>query len=375
MTNLHEFFQEKIAQRKPCSNVGFLTQLRQYLIEIHCAVFSLDALLKNRSDVGADIFIFGSDLYDLHNYLNALWSEFVLIANQLSDFSQTICFISLEEQADSNESAAHFDLNDITEYINYTPKVDPAFCEVVLILDRAEKILELCNSYWEPYIQTDVCNRFLGAIGGIIGLCTVLLRRSTTNLAIYRKAILLRDLLLAIFDLPDPTNVFRGIESDYVLMLSLITGLMAMQDGEIISLHKLFYESVQDDIASSSDTAVLCGLLILLQGLKISIQNSAHHKSIMKRFLDICKGHLNVETYKILIEHSKFEDIKVPPESIDIENHVNNLYFDLVEDPNSHALDSIKALATIVRSAKSVPIEKPATRCSKRSKKFSKHKK
>jgi len=373
MTNLQEFFQERIVQHEPCPSVGFLTELRQCLIEIHNAVFALDFLLKNRPDINKDAFIFGNDLYELRKHLNILWSEFVLIANQLSDFSRAVCFISLEEQANSGELTARFDLNDIVEYINYVPRIDPTFCEVVLILDRAETIIELCNSYWEPYIHTNTYNEFLQSVGAMIGFSTTLLRRSLNNLAIYRKAILLRDLLLAIFDLPNPTTemdlgfvaqpgVFQGIESNYELMLSLVSSLMTMNDDEIIGLHKLFYESVQDDVASSSSTSVLCGLLILLWGLKTGVQKGIYSKSIIKYFLEVCKEHLSAETYKVLVEHSKLEDIKALPEPIDIKRHVNNLYFDLVENLGDSMPDAVKDLAATVKSIKSIPIKRVRSR-------------
>lgn len=362
MTNLQEFFQERIVQQEPCSSVGLLTELRRCLVEIHHAVFALDFLLKNKQDINKDAFIFGNDLYELRRYLNTLWSEFVMIANQLSDFSRAICFISLEERADSGELTARFDLNDIVEYINYVSKVDPTLCEVVLILDRSETILELCNSYWEPYIHTNTYTEFLQSAGAMIGLCTILLRRSLNNLAIYRRAILLRDLLLAIFDLPNPTDVFQGIESKHTLMLSLVSSLMTMNDDEIIGLHKLFYESVQDDVASSSSTSVLCGLLILLWGLKTGVQKGIYSKSIIKDFLEVCKEHLSAETYKILVEHSKLEGIEASLKPIDIKRHVNNLYFDLVENPSDSMPNAIKDLAATVKSIKSIPIKRVKSR-------------
>lgn len=358
MTNLQEFFQERVVQQEPCSSVVFLTELRRCLTEIHHAVFALGFLFKDKPN----IFIFGSDFFELRKHLNALWSEFVLIANRLSDFSRAICFISLEEQAASGELTSYFDLNDIVEYINCVPKVDPTLCEVVLIMDRSETIVELCNYYWESYIHMDTYNEFLQSAGAMIGLCTILLRRSPNDLAIYRKAILLRDLLLAIFDLPDPTGVFRGIESRYELMLSLVSSLMTAEDTEIVSLHKLFYESVQDDVVSSSSTSVLCGLLILLRGLKTGVQKGIYSKSIIKYFLEVCKEHLSAETYKVLVEHSKLEDIKALPEPIDIKRHVNNLYFDLVENLGDSMPDAVKDLAATVKSIKSIPIKRVRSR-------------
>ena len=273
------------------------------LIEIpgysqQCAIkklYDLITVITNQLDAidvqkKTDIKYFDSEFplieYDidlLRQYINTIWSEFVIFSGVISSLGHIVNITNTESCEDqpfftNYENLGLYGLLHSKDSFNLTLSC------IFTMLGAAKEIVTLTENI-------NASEQIRLAASGIVAKCLSLINRSFTAREIFHKAVLAHNLIVAVLgdELSNPP-VLEALKSTLTAISWIIEGVMRLTDSQIRDFHMLL---LQTAAKQSPEQLLLCKLIILAR----AIWSGMHHASSVKEnrveaFLKICKDKL-----------------------------------------------------------------------------------